>query len=490
MALSPDGTRIVFVSQDQDGVPRFFHRRLDQPNAVVLPGTEGGKQPFFSPDGQWVGFFAAGKLKKTRINGGEPVSLCDAPSGRGASWGQDGNIIAALSPGVGLSQVPSGGGNPVSLTELGPGEACHRWPYVLPGGKFVLFTVSRVINNFEEADIALLTLQGRGRRTLLEHAGMYPRYLPSGHLVYVTKGSLFAAPFDLKRFQITGAATRLEEVASDIPIGFAQVDFSAAGICVFGARGQGLSIPQWLDAVGRTEPLGLEPARYHHLRLSPDGARLAYVSTQGPNSDLFIYDWQRGIRTRLTNGLVTSYPVWSPDGRFVVFAGLGGMFAVQTDGGAIPAQLTRSNNRQVPETFSPDGRLVFMETIQRGQGGDACLACGTRERPTAGWGAPAAFQDSAHNDITLLLSGRTMAGLFECGKRGLRSLRPGIFGQQQTGAGLERRRNHAALVAERTGTLLSHGRPADYGGELCGEGGCVHSPEAPSMVRQADCERR
>jgi len=154
-------------------------------------------------------------------------------------------------------------------------------------------------------------------------------------------------------------------VAADIPRGFAQVDFSAAGICALRTTGgQGLSTPQWLDSAGNTEPLGLEAARYHYLRLSPDGTRLAYVSTQGSNSDLFIYDWQRGIKTRLTNGLVTRSPVWSPDGRFVVFAGAGGIFAAPADGGATPAQLTRSNNLQVPEAFSPDGRgLVYSERI-------------------------------------------------------------------------------------------------------------------------------
>jgi Tol biopolymer transport system component len=371
VVLSPDGTRIVFVSQDKNGVPRLFQRRLDQPTANLLSGTEGAKQPFFSPDGQWVGFFAEKKLKKTRIDGGEPVSLCDAPSGRGASWGEDDKIIATLdSDNVGLSQVPSGGGNVVPVTELGPGEASHRWPHVLPGGKFVLFTVSRVINNYDEAGIALLSLQDRSRKMLMDHAGMNPRYLPSGHLVYVTKGSLFAAPFDLKRLLLAGEATRLAEVAADTPRGFAQVDFSEAGIFAFRTRGgQGLSTPQWLDGAGKTEPLGLEAARYHYLRLSPDGARLAYVSTQGSNSDLFIYDWRRSIKTRLTNGRVTRSPVWSPDGRFVVFTGLGGMFAAETDGGGTPLQLTRSSNQQWPGTFSPDGKwLVFTEFFPRATG--------------------------------------------------------------------------------------------------------------------------
>ena len=372
VAISRDGTRIVFVSQDQSGVSRLFTRLLDQPKATVLPGTDGAAGPFFSPDGQWVGFFARGKLKKTRIDGGEPVYLCNAPQGRGASWGEDGNIIVALTGSMALSLVPSEGGNPVPATALGPGEVCHRWPYVLPGGKFVLFTVSRLINNFDQAGIALLSLQDHHRKMLLEHAGMYPRYLPGGYLVYVTSGSLLAVPFDVKRLEVTGAATRLGEVAADIPRGFAQLDFSIAGNFVFRTHGgQGLSTPQWLDSAGKTEPLGLEVARYHYLRLSPDGARLAYVSTQGPNSDLFIYDWHRSIRTPLTNGRVTRSPVWSPDGRFLVFAAAGGMFVTRTDGAGTPAQLTSSNSLQTPETFSPDGRrLVFTEGVIAGAKGE------------------------------------------------------------------------------------------------------------------------
>src|SRR5436309_14941519 len=144
--LSPDGTRLVFVSQGADGTRRLFARRLDKPKAARLSGTEGAYAPFFSPDGQWVGFFAQGKLKKTRIDGGEPVSLCDAPAGRGASWGEDGNIIAVLDTQVGLSQVPSEGGKALSVTNLGFGETTHRWPQVLPGAKAVLFNISANVN--------------------------------------------------------------------------------------------------------------------------------------------------------------------------------------------------------------------------------------------------------------------------------------------------------------------------------------------------------
>ena len=116
--FSPDGTRLVFVSQSSDGTRHLLTRWLDQPNVAQLAGTEGAYAPFFSPDGLWVGFFAGGKLKKTRIDRSEPVILCNAPAGRGDSWGEDGKIIAALDSQVGLSQVPSEGGRAISVTEL------------------------------------------------------------------------------------------------------------------------------------------------------------------------------------------------------------------------------------------------------------------------------------------------------------------------------------------------------------------------------------
>jgi serine/threonine-protein kinase len=226
--LSPDGTRLVFSSQGTDGIRRLFTRRLDQPKGTRMQGTDGAFAPFFSPDGQWVGFFAQGKLKKTRVEGGEPISLCDAPQGRGASWGEDGNIIAALDTLVGLSQVPSEGGKPVSVTSLSLGEVTHRWPQVLPGGKAALFNATRTPGN-NDSGIAVVSLKDRRTKTLIEHSGMFPRYLPNGHLVYVTKGMLVAVPFDPERLEARGTATLLEEVSSNVPLGSAQLDFSRSG---------------------------------------------------------------------------------------------------------------------------------------------------------------------------------------------------------------------------------------------------------------------
>jgi Tol biopolymer transport system component len=368
VVLSPDGAGLAFVSEMADGTRRLFMRRLNQPTSTALRGTEGAYTPFFSPDGQWIGFFAQGKLKKTRIDSGDPVSLCDAPNGRGASWGEDGTIIAALdSLGV-LSQVPAEGGKPVPLMELGPGENTHRWPYVLPGGKGALFNASSAYGNYDEAEIAAVSLTDHKRKTLLPHAGMYPRYLPNGFLTYVTKGSFYAVPFDLERLEVRGAATLLNEVSTNPSLGFAQFDFAANGTSVYRTGGtESLRTIQWLDEAGKTTPLGIEPGVYLFPRLSPDGSRLAYWVSQGPNTDLWIYDVQRGSRTRLTGGGNNTFPVWSPDGHYLVFQSAGGMSWVRADGGSKPQPLAQSRTIQLPTSFSTDGLwLVYAELTPEG----------------------------------------------------------------------------------------------------------------------------
>jgi serine/threonine-protein kinase len=179
----------------------------------------------------------------------------------------------------------------------------------------------------------------------------------------VTKESLFVVPFDLSRLEVTGAPTRLEEVSTDTSRGFAQADFSQSGIFSFRTGGsKGVGSICWLDRAGKTQALDLEAARYTYPRLSPDGTRLAYVITQGSNSDLWIYDWQRNAKTRLTNGRVTRDPIWGPDGRFVVFESVDGMVFVQADGAGAVQQLTQTKNRQLPNSFTADGKeLVFSE---------------------------------------------------------------------------------------------------------------------------------
>jgi len=202
IAISPDGTRLVFGQKGADGAVRLALRRLDQMQATELQGTEGARDPFFSPDGQWIGFGTAGKLKKVSAQGGTPSILCDAPNFRGASWGEDGFIVAALDTRAALTRIPENGGNPQPFTELDKEghETTHRWPQVLPGGKAVLFTTN-VVPFFETATIAAQSLKSK-RRDVVWKGGSFGRYVSSRHLLFVYNGTLFAARMDLDRLRL------------------------------------------------------------------------------------------------------------------------------------------------------------------------------------------------------------------------------------------------------------------------------------------------
>jgi serine/threonine-protein kinase len=358
--LSSDGTRLAYVSRG-----RLYTRRLDQQNETELVGAQGGYEPFFSPDGKWVAFFAVGGLKKISVESGSVVALCNANNGKGGSWGEDGNIIAALRTGGGLSHIPSGGGPPTAVTDLQSGEATHRWPQILPGGKAVLFTASPTVSAFDGANIEVMSLEDHHTKTLVQ-GGMFGRYLPSGYLVYMNRGTLFAVPFDLERLEVHGTpAPVLDQVGYNAAQGSAQFDFSQAGTLVYhsGGTGGGLLTVAWLDGAGKTQPLLAKPGNYQRPSMSPDGQRLALEVTEGPYTDIWLYDRQRDTMTRLTFTGNANAPVWSPDGRYIAFEVLGeGMSVTRSDGSGNPRALTQSKNIQVPWSFTPDGKqLAFYE---------------------------------------------------------------------------------------------------------------------------------
>jgi serine/threonine-protein kinase len=213
VAISPDGTRIVYPVRSGSSPIHLATRLMDQSKATVLPGTEEARDPFFSPNGQWIGFFAADKLKKISVQGGTAVTLCDIASAagdRGASWGEDGAIIAALDL-FHLFRVPEAGGAaarlPVKADDTG--ETAYRWPQILPGCEAVLASVG-VVGAFEDATIAVVSLKNGDVKKVLT-GGYYARYLPTGHLIYLHQGTLFAAPFDLRRMEIYGTPVRFSK---------------------------------------------------------------------------------------------------------------------------------------------------------------------------------------------------------------------------------------------------------------------------------------
>ena len=212
---------------------------------------------------------------------------------------------------------------------------------------------------FDGASIDVISLADHRRKTI-QRGATYGRYLPSGHLIYINRGTLFAVPFDLDRLDVRGTPVPvLSEVAYTRSAGSAQLAFSQRGTLVY-RSGRGLMIVPWLDAMGKTQALLDRPGDYLHIELSPDGNRLALLSA----GDVWVYEAPRFTMTRLTvGGGMHANPTWSPDGRFIVFQDSGGISWTRSDGSGAAQPLTRSKNAQYPYSFSPDSkRLAFYET--------------------------------------------------------------------------------------------------------------------------------
>jgi Tol biopolymer transport system component/predicted Ser/Thr protein kinase len=376
VAISPDGTRLVYLASISGGPPHLFTRRLDQAKAVELPGTSGAIGPVFSPDGQWIGFAAAGKFNKISVQGGAVVPLADMPFA-GASWSEDGSMVSG-GP-TGLTRIPSGGGAPTRLAELAGGEFAAAFPQVLPGGTAVLF-VSYAALSADKATVEVVTLADGHRKTLVPGATS-ARYLPTasgtGHLVYTNKGTLFAVPFDLDRLEFRGTAVPvLDDVAYQALSGGAQFEVSRSGTLVYrkgGAAALPMTIIQWLspgtDGAGRKEPLRSQPGMYISPRLSPDGTRLAMMVMDQGATDLWVYDLRRDAMTRLTSGAGPDSPVWSPDGRYIFFGTIrSGILWTRADGASDPRPLTGTKSNQMPLSITSDGkRLAYSEYTGRAQ---------------------------------------------------------------------------------------------------------------------------
>jgi serine/threonine-protein kinase len=365
-AISPDGRRLVFPARGPDGKQELATRLLDQAQVTLLPGTENGSAPFFSPDGQWIGFFTGDQLEKISVQGAAPVTLCaTAAAPEGASWGDDGNIIAALGTLQPLSRIPTAGGPPQPLTKLGPGEVTQRWPQVLPGAGAVLFTGSSSPVAQENANVEAISLK-TGQVKILQRGGYYGRYLPGGHLVYMHQGVLFGVGFDPERLEVRGEPTPLlEDVAANAASGGGQFDFSTTGTFVYVSGKSSAQVWQveWLDSFGKMRPLFAAPGTYGVPRLSPDGRMLAFV---GDGPDVYIRDLERDTTSRLTVTSHSQVPVWAPDGKHLVFQSVSNgssFFWVRSDGAGEPQRLLESPNNAAPWSFSPDGRrLAYFES--------------------------------------------------------------------------------------------------------------------------------
>jgi eukaryotic-like serine/threonine-protein kinase len=362
IAISPDGSRLVYIAAQGSALPQLYLRAMDSSEAKPIPGTEGAANPFFSPDGKWVGFFAGGKLKKVSVSGGAAVILADADSPQGASWGSQGMIAFGNETGAVLEQVSDLGGTPQALTRLEKEENDHDWPEFLPDGGTVLFAAAG--DDRANAQVAVQSV-GTGERRNLVQGATHPHYAPSGHLVYAQSGNLMAVPFDPQRLAVTGAAVPIVEgVLQSTSSGAAQYSFSATGSLVY-VSGAVQSTEQrrlvWVSRNGTEQPLAAPVHAYRLPRLSPDGRRLA-VTIDEQGSQVWLYDFSREAMTRLTfEGDDNVSNIWTPDGKRIAFQsskeGQFKSFWQLADGSGGLERLTNSGG---PSSWSPDGQLLAL----------------------------------------------------------------------------------------------------------------------------------
>jgi len=392
--LSPDGTRLALVATGSDQKRRIYIRSLDQLQATALSGTENARDPFFSPDGQWLGFFADGKLKKVSVDGGAAVILCDAPNDRGGSWGEDGTIVFSPVLRTALSKVFSAGGSPQPLTTLDKqtGEVTHRWPQVLPGGKAILFTSGITTGSYEDAEIVVYSIT-TGQRKTVQRGGFHARYFPSGHIVYMHGGTMFAVPFDLKRLEVIGRPAPILEGVVAVPgNGGAQFSFSETGNLAYVAGRGGFQFVSihWMDRQGKFTPLRDAPGGYLNPALSPDGKRLAVEINDGKRTDIWVYEWQRDTLTRLTFGGRSNFrPVWTPDGQRITYSAFeeSGGFSIywkQADGAGDALRLTESKNETYAQSWRPDGKVLAFYQLNLGTSWDI-LTLAVEGNEKSGW---------------------------------------------------------------------------------------------------------
>jgi len=408
VAVSPDGSRIAYVTQTQGSdTGRLYLRDIDKATPTLLDGAGEALCPFFSPDGQWIGFFGNGKLKKISVRGGAAISLADVTGYRGAAWGDDQTIIFPTNFTSALYRVPSAGGKPEVLTHLdvARGELTHRWPQFLPGGKAVLFTGSADNNFFEHATVEAAPLDTGIPKVLVENA-FFGRYLPGGYLLYVSQGTVFVAPFDAKALKVTGTSIPIMQgVNFDISNGGVQLTTSDSGMAIYlsgGGPNQNLNVVL-VDSKGESSVVVENVQSAASLSVSPDGKRAAFQKGNG----VWVHDFVRGttIPMSLGNG-GESYPIWTPDGERLTYArprasvkGSGqAIYWKRYDGSGGEEALTPDDILNAyPGSWSPDGKVLAFSKLSETTG-HCCemwtLTVGADGKP----GKPQRFLDLSTTD--------------------------------------------------------------------------------------------
>jgi len=363
LALSPDGKRLAYVATDS-GESWLYVRAIDEFVAKKLAGTEGARNPFFSPDGQWVGFFAESELRRIPSGGGAVHGICKAPlDNLGSAWREDGTIVFA-SYATGLWKVQVDGGNPQELTRIDSdaGETQHRWPQFLPRNR-VLMTVGTI----RGSQIAVVDMID-GKKSLVSDVAdaSVARYLPTGHLLLAQESALQVVPFDINNGAVRGApVTVVDGVTALSTQGVSYFAVSNSGTLTYlSGSGQAGNKLVWVDLNGNVTAIGGQGSSYLQPRLSPDGGSIAAtVGEELGVREIEILNLKRGSQTRLTFESTNAQPLWSPDGRRVVFSssrdGGWNLYQRAADGNGTATLLLASDNELWAHDFSPDGKLLI-----------------------------------------------------------------------------------------------------------------------------------
>jgi eukaryotic-like serine/threonine-protein kinase len=368
LAISPDGSHLAY-SIRKGSTAQIYVRALDSVEAKPLPGTDGAFGPFFSPDGQWVAFFARGKLWKVPVRGGPVFELCDVGGNpRGGSWSSNGNIYAAISAISGLVRVPQDGGQPVTFTTLNltKGDRTHRWPQALPDGDHVLFTVGTMDSpeGYDDSEIAVVS-SSTGKRSIVLKGARMAFFVPTGHLIYARGDVLYAVPFDLRKLQVRGTAAPLvQNVSGDTSDGASFVGISERGLVYLsGSDVTDRSTLAWVDRTGKIVDLPAPSHHYRDMRISPDGKQVA-IGISERSQDIWIYDFARNTMNRLTFEGENQLPLWTADGKGVFYSTNAGATRHElkwtpVDGSSPPEKLEGPDTTvRVPTSVSSDGSTL------------------------------------------------------------------------------------------------------------------------------------
>ncbi|HSN53852.1 MAG TPA: protein kinase [Candidatus Sulfomarinibacteraceae bacterium] len=370
VTVSPDGTKLVFAAAGADGTDRLWIRTIDEVEARPLTGTENAQYPFWAPDSRHVGFFDGSSLKRVDSSGGLPLKLCDAPNGKGGSWGQDGTIIFAPNSDTPIHAVSQAGGEsaPVTTLDEDRGDDSHRHPWFLPDGRRFLYLARFPEGNESGQAIMVGSLDGDppveiGRSPA---AAAYA----SGHLLYLRESTLMARPFDPSSLEFEGEAVPVVEQVALLATGTARAVFSPSqngALVTQSGLTQSGAILRWKDRSGEVVAEVGEPGRLYAVELSPDGTLAAVVigDPESGNGDLWILELERGLLTRFTSDEGQEYaPVWSADGSEIVYTSVeGGTYrlvrkAVESSGAG--DVLLESEGNQLATGWGPDGRSLLL----------------------------------------------------------------------------------------------------------------------------------